>query len=269
MRSQPTKLSSAILCCLGAVAFVLAMVAVAFRTADRAVAAVPRNYILTLDCSADRDVTSTFVLPSTTELSEQFGAAPDEMWIDLSLFDNGFASNTFLGLGPFRHHPADNSVIRWRRLRPASQHYYRVNGLFGNRWIEIGRGEFETPNCGFVTSLSCQMGNGTGNVQFEVPPASPIPGLTPIQQWIDLTLSSNPVNPLLDNGFPPDTFVSAGPFKATGDSFLWRGMRPGLLHHYRVNTLYVGNDAQWITQFSGAFRPLSCANLPYQIPPDV
>lgn len=252
-----------------AVVAALTIAAVAVATSERAEAAVPHNYVLTLDCSGDREVTSTFLLPSTTELLEQFGATPDQMWIDLSLFDNDFASHTFLGLGPFHHHRADNSVIRWDHLIPANRHYYRVNGLFGDRWIEIGGGAFETPNCGFVTSLGCQIPDGGNVVRFAVPPASPIPSLTPVQQWIDLTLFSSPLNPILDDGFPAGTFVSAGPFRSTGASFLWHGLRPGLLHHYRLNTLYTGSDPQWVTQFSGAFLSLSCADLPYQIPPDI
>ncbi len=238
-------------------------------TFHRAEAAVPHNYLLALECAAEVDVTATFVLPSTDELLEQFGATPEQMWIDLSLFDNGFASSTFLGFGAFAHHRADGTVIRLRHLYGSSPHFYRVNGLFGGRWIEIGRGAFETPNCGFVTSIGCQIPDGENVVQFAVPPASPVPGLTPTQQWIDLTLSSNPLNPILDDGFPPGTFVAAGPFKSTGASFLWRDLRSGLLHHYRVNTLYAGSDPRWVTEFSGAFLSLSCADLPYQIPPDI
>ena len=48
-------------------------------------------------------------------------------------------------------------------------------------------------------------------------------------QWLDLSLA--------DNGFAPDTFVSAGPLGSTQSSFSWPGLVPGATHYVRVNTL--------------------------------
>jgi len=49
------------------------------------------------------------------------------------------------------------------------------------------------------------------------------------QQWLDLSL--------LNNGFAPGTFVSAGPLPRDRWGFMWDGLLPGLTHYIRVNTL--------------------------------
>jgi hypothetical protein len=246
---------------LAALAFLVALGFVLRVPARHADAAVPHNYLDGLTCTTVGDVTAEFVPPSDTELAEQFGSAPSQFWIDLSLADNNFAHGTFIGYGPLQAQ-APNTFDRWFHLQPAAVHYYRLNGLFGGRWREIGRGVFETPNCGFVTEIGCDLtGSGLQNVGFAIPPASPIPGLTAREEWIDLTLFSNPRNSLLDNGFLRGTFIGAGPFPPQGGQFLWRGIVSARQHHYRLNTRYAPSGV-WVTQLSGSFLSLDCRDLP-------
>ena len=56
---------------------------------------------------------------------------------------------------------------------------------------------------------------------------------SPRQQWIDLSL--------LNNGWLPGTFLSAGPFGPNAQSFDWNGMLPGARHYVRINQLLQNN----------------------------
>jgi hypothetical protein len=61
-------------------------------------------------------------------------------------------------------------------------------------------------------------------------------------QWVDLTL--------FDNGFVPGTFIGLGPLAAGQNSFIWEGIRPGLRHFLRINTL---TGFGWQPSFTAAF----------------
>lgn len=102
-------------------------------------------------------------------------ATPTATYVDLSLFDNGFAPGTFLGSAG-QGSSADPIMLRWSGLRPSSMHYYRINALVGLKWIEVERGMFETPDCQVVQRLACDpVANAfpSISVTFRVPyPAS-------------------------------------------------------------------------------------------------
>jgi hypothetical protein len=223
-------------------------------------------FVERMDCDAGAP-SVVFAIPG----QRQFGRVPDAVWIDISLLNNNFAPGTFLGAGPFTVDHDLATFFRWERLAVAP-HFYRLNGLVGGRWSEIGRGSFETPNCGPVRFIGCDPVSGetaTNHVHFAVAPAGPIPPRTPREQWFDLTLQANPRNPLLDGGFAPGTFLGAGPFPPEGTMFEWQGIAPGRRHYYRQNTRYFLRPADpdtWVTQFSGSFVSLSCAGRPERSP---
>src|SRR5688572_12126145 len=50
-------------------------------------------------------------------------------WVDLSLFDNGFAPNSFIGL------QAQQNGLIWDGILPGLAHYLRVNTLTSSGWI--------------------------------------------------------------------------------------------------------------------------------------
>ncbi len=60
-------------------------------------------------------------------------------WIDLSVFDNGFAPGTFLSAGPIS--PTDGAFI-WTGIRPGVQHFFRVNALTLLGWASTATGSF-------------------------------------------------------------------------------------------------------------------------------
>jgi hypothetical protein len=187
------------------------------------------------------------------------------VWLDLSLFDNNFARGTFLGAGPFEPRGTGATEFLWHGLEHARRHYYRLNALTTDgRWIELRRGSFETINCGVVEAMECTIGHpdATQYVQFGIAEAFSPAESPALQQWFDLTLHANPRFPGLDNGFLPGTFIGAGPFPREGTHFTWQGIRSGLRHFYRLNTLYGGSRPGWVQQYSGSFESLDCARLP-------
>jgi hypothetical protein len=233
----------------------------------------PRNFVAVIECPAQSSATVTFPIPGSRDLLPTFGALPTQIWIDLSLFDNGFAQGTFIGAGPFFvQGEFAGTVFRWRDVFPAAEHHYRPNGLFGNRWVEIGRSNFETPNCNFVTGFACTY-DSTSIVSFLLGAAVLTSDRPVLQQWIDLTLFSNPDSQVLDNGFLPGTFIGAGPFPPAGAHFAWRGLVPARRHYYRVNLLHggprlIGAVDQWEPYFTGSFLSPDGRDVPQFRPPD-
>lgn len=65
-------------------------------------------------------------------------------WVDLSLFNNGFAEGTFISVGPL---PPATSTLDWAGLRQDSQHYWRVNTLAPDGWHPSATGTFKTTTC--------------------------------------------------------------------------------------------------------------------------
>jgi hypothetical protein len=182
-------------------------------------------------------------------------SAPDETWLDVSLFDNGFQPGTFLGHGP---HPSrsKHQVIEWEGLRPRAVHYYRINARVGSQWYEITRGVFETPDCIWVSRIACDEQSRVEVTLFVRPP-----GITemavPIETWLDLTLRPD--------GFRPGTFLGAGPFAVgePGTTFVWRDLRILSRHYWRTNTLFLffDNRLRWQTQVGGSFLTHDCNTL--------
>lgn len=209
----------------------------------------------------DASAEATFRIPSRT----QVGTAVEEIWVDISLSNNNFASGTFIGAGPFT--PGANvGEFAWHDLFLGRRHYYRLNGMTPSGWAEIGRGAFDTPDCVDVIGQLCQL-DGRLVVDFGLQPAPPAlsdaPGsIDGVEQWIDLSL--------FNNGFAPRTFIGAGPLPATFTSdeavpggFAWVGVLPGRTHYYRINTLY--DDGRWRPFFRGSFLSLDCRGVPIPV----
>lgn len=231
----------------------------------------PGNFVYQQLCPAPFAQPSVgFAIPGKQEAALLGGDGVRQVWVDLTLFNNNFAPRTFLGAGPFEPRAFGATGFLWPGLEQARTHYYRLNALtVEGRWIELGRGTFETIDCGVVERMECQIGHPDAllGVQFGIAAAFSPPESPALQQWFDLTLHANPRNRLLDNGFPPGSFIGAGPFPPEGTHFWWSGIRPGLRHFYRLNTLYGGAMAGWQQQYSGSFVSLDCARLPAFAPP--
>jgi hypothetical protein len=76
-----------------------------------------------------------------TWASSQLGV----QWVDLSIFNNGFAPATFIGFGPLDPLTAS---ITWEGLLPAAPHVARVNTLTPAGWSASNTLLFRTLDCG-------------------------------------------------------------------------------------------------------------------------
>ena len=155
-------------------------------------------------------------------------------WLDVSLFDNGFAAGTFLGAGPLS--PDANSLV-WAGLRPGIPHFWRINALTPQGWVASTTGAFVP--CGapsLRTPTYACTGGGRATVTFRWAVASP-----PGHQWLDLSL--------FNNGFLPSTFVGAGPLFPAAQEVTWPGILANTVHFYRVNALIWG----WNPSATGTF----------------
>lgn len=169
-----------------------------------------------------------------------------QLWIDLSLYDNGFRSGSFVGAGPVS--PRDTSYT-WQGVQPGVPHYYRVTALYADGWRVLKSGSFVSGHCNPPAALllppqqQCST-QEPGKVQLTLRWA---PALAPdAEQWLDLSV--------FDNGFAPGTFISAGPLRDGVWEYAWEGLAPGIRHYWRLNTLHGG---AWYPA-SGSFMTLSC-----------
>lgn len=216
-------------------------------------------------CRAD-GVDAYFAIPplvagGTAASRFSLPATPSVTYVDLSLFDNGFAPGTFLSSAG-QDSSANPIMLRWSGLRPASMHYYRINALVGLKWIELERGMFETPDCQVVQRLACDpVANAFPaiSVTFRVPYPGILEHAGPVETWLDLST--------LPNDFADGTFVGAGPFAVRsassadifGSTFEWSGVLIGWRHYWRTNTLFT--PFGWVGQQGGTFLALGCDTL--------
>jgi hypothetical protein len=70
------------------------------------------------------------------------------------------------------------------------------------------------------------------------------------QQWLDIST--------VDDTFAPDTFVGAGPFSSRVTNFTWLGIKSGVTHYWRINTL---TSAGWVPSAAGVFVPCGAPAL--------
>ena len=57
-------------------------------------------------------------------------------WVDLSLFDNGFATDTFVSSGAL---PPYQASFAWDGLYPGALHFVRINTLTPSGWLAARR----------------------------------------------------------------------------------------------------------------------------------
>lgn len=90
----------------------------------------------------------------------------------------------------------------------------------------------------FLGQPASTCANGSASVTFSWTPGSGV------VQWLDISL--------YNNGFAGGTFLGAGPMGLGQSSLTWNGIKPGLVHYWRVNTL---TSAGWIASATGQFVP--------------
>jgi hypothetical protein len=184
------------------------------------------------------------VWPGSTAITFSWPRATGayQVWLDVSLFDNGFEPGSFASVGPIN---SNATSYTWQGLAPGLPHYYRVNALYSDGWHVLKTGSFVSGQCQWGpaaihwTTQECST-SMPGKVKVSLNWA---PSLAPgSQQWIDLSV--------FDNGFAPNTFVGKGPIAAGESNFVWDGAVPGTTHFWRVNTLAAGG---WQASQTGSF----------------
>jgi beta-lactamase class A len=96
----------------------------------------------------------------------------DVQWVDLSLFDNGFAPGTFLNAGPLQ---GMASSFTWDGLLPGERHFLRVNTLSAQAW-------FPSATLSFITRGDCPGAPPRGIAAVEA--AQPAPDMLALQEAI-------------------------------------------------------------------------------------
>jgi peptidoglycan/xylan/chitin deacetylase (PgdA/CDA1 family) len=170
-------------------------------------------------------------------------------WLDLSLFNNGFASGTFLNAGPL---DGSQFAYAWEGLLPGARHYARVNTLTAGGWQPGGTLAFTTGVCHVPSSQPQLIEQHCSTSQAAT--VSVTLGWTPGgegNQWLDLSLFAN--------NFAPGTFIGAGPLVHSQSSQVWDGLIPGTTHYVRVNTL---TAIGWRVSPTLQFRTISCTSAP-------
>lgn len=193
----------------------------------------------------------TCLSPSTVRV--QFAWTPSGsglQWLDLSIFNNGFAPGTFLGAGPLA---PGTTTLTWDGLIANTPHYFRINTFNGSFWEASATAAFNTAACNLIYS-------GATQLRFDVQSCLPN-GLarinidwTPSQQgvqWADFSL--------FNNGFFPGTFAGIGPMPANQNTLTVDNMSPNTTYFVRVNTLTPGG---WIASVTIAFTTGPCQPNP-------
>ena len=159
---------------------------------------------------------------ATFSWSETPGAL--QTWVDLSLFDNGFLPDTFLGVG---REVFPGNTFTWDGILPGLRHFYRVNVFYPDGWVTVAWGSFvsmqgcpkPTASRGGVADIKCT-GNFVGATFTWVPGGGTI-------QWLDLATSPD--------AMATDVYYSQGPLPADTGSF--RLLIPANTSYWwRVNT---------------------------------
>jgi len=145
--------------------------------------------------------------PGEVEIDLSWSPAGGTQWVDVSLFDNGFAPGTFVGIGPMS---GLNNNVHERGFLGNRMHYVRVNSLTAYGWVATQTLAFMTLDCAPAPSaltyklygpvrFGCSESDmGTDTYSWETFGAGDANN-----QWLDISL--------VNNGFAPGTFVGIGP----------------------------------------------------------
>jgi hypothetical protein len=162
-------------------------------------------------------------------------AGATEQWLDLSLFDNGFASGTYLAA----RMDGTQSSLTWNGLLTGLPHYWRVTSLTAEGWLFSQTGAFVPCGDPEVRGINYACtGGGQASVTFFWAASTP-PGYS---QWVDLSV--------FNNGFAGGTFIGAGPFHVSAQQVTWSGILANVTHYWRVNNF---SSDGWHDSSTGVF----------------
>ena len=155
-------------------------------------------------------------------------------FVDISIFDNGFAPDSFIG-SPAG--PTSNTLV-WDGILTHTPHVWRVNALTPAGWVTSSTGAFVA--CGTPSPLgvgaACQNRSLTTG-HFRWAPMSP----APVLQYLDLGWDPN---------FSPGSFYGAQQ-SVTAGSVSWPNIPANLTQYYRINSMTP--DGVWHSSPAGSF----------------
>jgi hypothetical protein len=131
-------------------------------------------------------------------------------FVDLSLQNNGFAPNTFVGLGPFA---ANVETLTWDGILPGLTHYLRVNTLLNNSWVPSDTLVFTTrTGCASAAATNFRLTNqvcqddGRVTATFAWNPSAQAD-----EQWFDISaVNDNFTSPFFGFGPLDDDLATLG-----------------------------------------------------------
>ena len=188
----------------------------------------------------------------------------EHLWLELSIFANGFRPGTFIGAGPFpvslEPYGLESGSFTWDDLAPTVRHFWRVNAVQAGYWAPSATASFVTPDCRFerpgaatqmdIWRQECAFDEkGTRIVTFTWLPAiaRALPELVR-EQWLDISI--------FDNNFAPGTYVGIPVPKNVG-VFVVRGITGSARHYWRINTFAVHT---WNRSNIHYFDAIQCPN---------
>jgi hypothetical protein len=154
-------------------------------------------------------------------------------WVDISVFDNGFAPNTFLGATS-----GVSTSLRWDGIQAITPHVWRVNALTAGGWETSATGAFVPCGSPFPLSVNPQcQGRNLTTATFRWAPVSP----EPVLQFLDLGWDPN---------FSPGSFYGLQQ-PTTAGSVTWPDIPANITQHFRINSLTA--DGVWRSSPAGSF----------------
>ena len=179
---------------------------------------------------------------ATVRFAWQPAPGATEQWLDLSLFENDFAPESFVGAGPM---PPSQNELTWSGILTGQAHFWRLNTLTSEGWQPSLTGRFVACGGPVLASeaITCEP-DGSYFVYFRWSPV-----LDASLQWLDISK--------YDNGFELDTFGGVGPLTSQTDAFEFPNLlQPYTQYFFRVNAL---TSEGWRTTETQSFIADSCA----------
>ena len=175
-----------------------------------------------------------------------------QTWLDLSLFDSGFASGTFVGVGPLT---PETVWFEWDGLLPGRTHYIRLNTLTPTGWLASPTAAFTTGVCAKPTASGGSVSQSCDEWGYSHAAFSWVPGGGD-SQWLDLATDPEWVS--------DDMWMAYGPFSPQ-TAFHEMVILPGYTYWWRINT---HSAAGWSPSPVWTFvAPATCAPGPAAPPP--
>jgi hypothetical protein len=132
-----------------------------------------------------------------------YGMGPQ--WLDLSLYNNGFAPGTFVGFGPVN---GNVNFVQWTGILNNTSYYLRLNTQTATAWYPSETVGFTTTPCPVLSPVPVVV-PAPVFVPFPIVPVRPAPPPIPIPPG-SITTPPGPTTPPPGSTTPPGTTPPPG-----------------------------------------------------------